>query len=211
MGWRERKIAEMGISARVPKPNAPRGRPPGLGLSEGRAESGEGLPLETGALEHSDRTITTVTTITGVAAVTVVTVMMVVPLCCGRAKEGRRVVGPSKSADGSPATGSFRLYVKAAYTVGKSRGPRRSNPKMAPPQLEMHMASSSEKHWFNAQGLDRNGDIRHFAVSKKGRLIYIEEAGGKRHLCHPFVDDSKESVTKEISPVFRVSVSDVEM
>jgi hypothetical protein len=64
-GWRERKTAEMGISVWVPKPNAPRGRPPGLGLSEGRAESGEGLPLETGALEHSDRAITTVTTITG--------------------------------------------------------------------------------------------------------------------------------------------------
>lgn len=71
------------------------------------------------------------------------------------------------------------------------------------------MASSSEKHWFNAKGFDRNGGGHDFAVSKKGRSIYIQEVGGKRHLCHPSVGGI-ESVRGEIALVFRVEVSKID-
>lgn len=70
------------------------------------------------------------------------------------------------------------------------------------------MARSQEKHWFHAYAEGPDG-VRHFSVSKKGRSVHIQEAGGKRHLCHPMVRDV-ESAKREIVLVFRASITKVE-
>lgn len=70
------------------------------------------------------------------------------------------------------------------------------------------MTRSQEKHWFHAYAEGPDG-ARHFSASKQGRSIYIQEAGGKRHLCHPMVRDI-ESAKREIVLVFHVSVTRIE-
>ena len=71
------------------------------------------------------------------------------------------------------------------------------------------MATSQERHWFHAHAVDSNGNQTVYDVRKKGHSVYIQDADGKRHLCHPSVVDVA-GVKREVAIVFHGRVTRIE-
>lgn len=72
------------------------------------------------------------------------------------------------------------------------------------------MTKITKSLWFIAEGQESDGTVRHFAVYKKGRSVFIRDPKFQEHACQRSVR-SLASVKREIFHVFRTSITRVDM